>query len=193
MRTITTETQVFNFEELSEAGKRAAIDRCYDINIDHDWYQFTFDDFVYQLEAIGFSNIEINFSGFSSQGDGASFTASDIDVEKFLKSCDEWERFTALHGLIFDGELVAKISRIGNYYCHENTVDSDIECWNHTEEQGKDILELSVYVRDFVRNKSREIYKVLNEEYDYLTGDSAIIETFEANDYEFTADGKIYN
>ena len=29
-------------------------------------------------------------------------------------------------------------------------------------------------------------------EYDYLTGKEAIIETIEANDYDFTAEGELY-
>jgi len=38
-----------------------------------------------------------------------------------------------------------------------------------------------------------EDYRVmLNKEYEYLTSEEAIIETIKINDYEFTADGKIY-
>jgi hypothetical protein len=41
------------------------------------------------------------------------------------------------------------------------------------------------------KDLSNEIYKDLEKEYDYLNSDEAVIETLEANDYEFDEDGDI--
>jgi len=42
MRTI--EIQLLKFEELSEEGKKAALNNLHDINVDHDWWSFTYED-----------------------------------------------------------------------------------------------------------------------------------------------------
>ena len=43
---------------------------------------------------------------------------------------------------------------------------------------------------EFERAIKEDYRIILSNEYDYLTGDEAIIETIKANEYEFTADGK---
>ncbi len=73
----------FLFSELSSEQKAKVIEKYNDINTDHDWSQWTIDDWKEKLERQGFLSPEIYFSGFWSQGDGASFTA-EIDLEKFL-------------------------------------------------------------------------------------------------------------
>lgn len=51
---------------------------------DHDWWDDTYDSWAKLLEAVGFIDPKICFSGFWSQGDGASFT-SGIDIEKMIR------------------------------------------------------------------------------------------------------------
>ena len=41
------------------------------------------------------------------------------------------------------------------------------------------------------RDKARAIYKRLETEYNYLNSDESIIETIQANDYDFTSNGVI--
>ena len=50
---------------------------------DHEWWDCLLDDWKQALEQIGFENANIHFSGFSSQGDGTSFTA-DVDLDKLV-------------------------------------------------------------------------------------------------------------
>jgi hypothetical protein len=47
------------------------------------------------------------------------------------------------------------------------------------------------YEMDVHRAISGEILALLRREYDYLTSEEAIIETIEANEYEFTEEGKL--
>jgi hypothetical protein len=47
------------------------------------WYESVYDTWKSALEQIGFENADISFSGFWSQGDGASFTAT-IDLPRLL-------------------------------------------------------------------------------------------------------------
>jgi len=51
---------------------------------DEHWYEYIFEMWKEALCQIGFENADISFSGFWSQGDGASFIA-DVDAEKLLQ------------------------------------------------------------------------------------------------------------
>lgn len=100
MRQETITRTYLKFEELTDAQKRQVLDRYRDINTDGlDWFDFVYEDYISELKSLGFYDIDICFSGFWSQGDGASFTA-------------KHER--------------GDIYRIGRYY-HENSmcIDSD--------------------------------------------------------------------
>lgn len=44
MRKVVKEFTVYKFEELPEEGKKRALDRYYYINVDHDWWQFIYED-----------------------------------------------------------------------------------------------------------------------------------------------------
>ena len=45
-----------------------------------DWYDYVYELWKTALAQIGFGEVDISFSGFSSQGDGASFTAPLLDI-----------------------------------------------------------------------------------------------------------------
>ena len=61
------------------------LDKHYDINTDHEWYDCIIDDYVTKLDNIGFIDVDVNFSGFHSQGDGACFDCKNFDIEKLLQ------------------------------------------------------------------------------------------------------------
>jgi len=131
------------FNELSKKGQMKAIEKNRQINVDHEWFNFVFEDYTSKLKKLGFYDIKLYFTGFYSQGDGACFEA------KHKKG---------------------NITHRGLYY-HDNT----IYCENDT------VLALA-------RRISKNLYKDLESNYEYLTSNEAIIETIEANDLEFDAD-----
>jgi hypothetical protein len=45
---------------------------------------------------------------------------------------------------------------------------------------------------EFQRALGEEYLSILRKEYEYLTSEEAIIETIQANEYEFTEDGKMF-
>lgn len=51
---------------------------------DDYWAEGTIEYYTDEIERFGFDGVEINYSLGGSQGDGASFTATSIDVEQFL-------------------------------------------------------------------------------------------------------------
>lgn len=210
MEKVTLEFEVGTIEEWKEKDKEVyekILEKERHINVDYEWWDSTVESFQEELEVLGFANSDINFSGFWSQGDGASFTG-DWDSEKMLtvkelkeKGIDlsDWavELRRILKGNLKD--IKAKyatfsIKRTSHHYCHENTVDIlDAEYWNSKKkdrysippEQEDDILE-------GCRTAMKAMYRILGKEYDYLTSDEAVEETLSINEYKFDKDGKIW-
>src|SRR5258708_6719855 len=76
---------VYTFRELlvlrkegktTEKAVHKAKDWLIEGQTDHDWWRYLHELWKKALDQIGFEHAEIAFSGFWSQGDGASFTAS---------------------------------------------------------------------------------------------------------------------
>jgi hypothetical protein len=83
---------VYSFQELLDLAKEGkvqqkALERArswlQEAATDFDWYSCVVDFWKEVLNQIGFEDAKISFSGFSSQGDGASFTAT-VDLDKLV-------------------------------------------------------------------------------------------------------------
>lgn len=75
-------------EELVAINKKIyrALEREWDHqNSDEYWEEHIIDEWKAELEDMGFSDVDISYSGFSSQGDGASFTADGFDFMKWVE------------------------------------------------------------------------------------------------------------
>jgi hypothetical protein len=137
------------------------------------------------------------WSGFSSQGDGASFEgyyshrkASTVAVrrefpkdEKLHAIADGLTALQKRHGY----KLTAKIKRGygAGSYVHKYTMDADVYAGDNgaDAETAKAVLEL---MRDF----AEWIYRGLEAEYEYRMSDENVADAMEANQYEFTGDGR---
>lgn len=186
MRTISHKVEVGQLEDFSPKDQAKIIDNYRDINVDHDWWDFIYEDMIRCLETLGFYKIEIQFRGFWSQGDGASFTAmfetgSKSDLKRRLKKLDseahdiaEKARSLGFADMEFHEEELedgrVEIYRTSHHYAHENTITSDNED-----------------LKEFARAFSKLIYRQLEGEYEFLTSDEAVRETLETNEYEFDA------
>ncbi len=74
---ITKTYNVYTYNELSKEAQRKALEYNYDFNINGtEWESPVLDDRTARLEEYGFYNPKILYTGFSSQGDGACFTAT---------------------------------------------------------------------------------------------------------------------
>lgn len=136
---------------------------------DIDWYVFTYEMYESELKELGFYDIKFNFSGFYSQGDGARITCS-IPYQKAVDLLGLSSKDTD------DLHIIASQSR----YCHENTL--------HTE--GNDSI-LKHHLLIYLRNKSQDLYKSLENEYENLISNESIMEMIESNEYEFDETGKM--
>ena len=215
-----SEEETFSFKELSPEAQKHAIEENRDININYQgWEDGVTEGFKEDMEEIGISDIDISYSGFWSQGDGASFTSEDIDTRELfnaaeIRSTDALDmevenrddKDKEFHDLLDTLEDIGQLDRTrikpedlkvtiergsSNYY-HENTVSAKIEIWDEPEgweEPGRFIYDLEKQITDFIRGKCKELYSALEKEYEFLTSDETVKETLIDNDYEFDEEG----
>lgn len=187
MRTIRT--KVYKFDELSEQAKQVAIEEHRDINVDWDWYEPMFEGFKEQLEEVGFYDVDIFFSGFYSQGDGASFDGK-INPLKFAETENEKRVAKLIDNGLLEGFTIEKTS-YASHYSHEKTRYVDV--WR---DDRKNIDSVLVSLCEKIEAKrlelSKQIYNDLYKAYEELQSDEFISETLVANDYEFLSNGKMF-
>lgn len=191
---------VYKFDELSEESKQKAIEKNRDFYTDfNDWHEFVIDDWKTRLEAIGFNEPVIRFSGFWSQGDGASFTCKSIDLEKLLSAVAQCNNSHAVRTLelcmiLAENDLMqAGIADLHSNYAHERTVRLVVEQLTYSSHIKWERLaeDIQAGLDDYRVTLCSMIYKDLKEEYYYSTSDETIAEGLIANDYDFTEDGEI--
>ena len=195
MRIETEKFEVYSFKDLksNKELKEKVLQNLSDINTDYEWYDFIYDDAKTIGNYMGIEIGKIWFSGFYSQGDGACFEGhysfaknsinnikgyapKDKELHRIVKELQELQKKHFY-------QLTATIKHRGHYY-HSNCTDIQV----YKDGNYFDSEELETLLRDFME----WIYEQLENEYDYATSEEAILETIEANDYEFTGDGKIY-
>lgn len=173
----TIEVNIYKFSELSERAKQTAINNLSDINTNYEWWECVYEDA---------NEIGLKINGFDlDRGNGCSgyLTEDFMRVITLLRNshgemCDTYK--TADKYLKEYNNLVAKYSdgvKLDTV-AEENEYDFDNEA---------DELETK-----FLNSILGDYAKMLRDDYEYLTSDKAIIETIEANNYEFTEDGTQY-
>ena len=131
------EITVYRFEELEGKAKEKAQQWLVDAATGHDWYESVYDLAKEDGAKRGFEIEDIRFSGFWSQGDGASWTGS-VNVARFIEWALAQPEDTAIHRridadrhrylcfveLMKDGWIEPHINivRTSYHYVHENTV-----------------------------------------------------------------------
>lgn len=198
MHTMIKKYNIYNYQDIlnNEDLKQKVLEKYGDINVNFDgWYNFIIAEWTEKLEQLGFIDPLICFTGFYSQGDGASFTA-DIDIKLAAQKSELFtvREINLLYTLWNYGLIEAGIKRITYHYCHENT--TALECydgqlkisWTHIQ---KVVNKLWKYLEKIRYNLSKEIFKDLETEYNYLTDETTILETLKINEYEFYENGSI--
>ena len=180
------------FTELSEEQQKAALDIHRDINVDYqEWNEAVKEQFHDIMESSGFEGVESQYSGFWSQGDGASFTASNVDIEKFLRSQKRWTKYRSLHQYIQDHTFHSKVVRISHHYSHYNTTQGELHGDYYVDlspKQEKLYEELEKDIDSFVTEQGKDYYSALEKEYEYMTSDEQVKERIINNDMDFEED-----
>jgi len=174
---------LFSFDELSEESQQKLIEGFREGY--EPYYDAIYEDFSLRMsEQYGadLKTEEITWSGFWSQGDGASFIC-DFDTEVLLPILKEElnEDQVALLEEI-DAEIDCASIRTGYQYSHENTVRGKVSIYYGDAYYDRmvqineihDILENKL--TEIIREESRNLYKRLEDFYDQETEDERIVE-----------------
>lgn len=217
------EVTVYKFNELSDAAKERARDWYRQSAMHDEWWDSVYEGALEAAEALGISiDLErqgsgrvpcIYFSGFCSQGDGASWFGSYRYKKGALKAIKKLRPLSYEHG----GQTIeckgsAELHRIAqglqevqsrqfyklragvtrgrgsNLYSHSNTMHVEVE---HDDDRYRDIGDAEDDITQLLRDFADWIYSALEREDEYLNSDEVIDENMVINEYEFEEDGSI--
>lgn len=205
----TLRIKVYTFDELSDAAKekaRAWWRDCENQDFDTD---FLYEDFerVAKILGVEFDKRRVDlyggghryapkiwWTGFYSQGDGASWEGS----YAYAKGCaKEMRRYAPkdaeLHRIADELAAVQKVNAYqvralakhrGHYY-HSGCMEVDVFHNRDRELDGRFQDRVTQVLRDF----ADWMWKQLRDEYEYRMSDEQVDESIRINDYTFTADG----
>jgi len=216
MRTYTEEKTAYQFDELSDKAKERAVSDYREHSMHDGWWDCVYDDYKQKCEAAGFNSPKFQFSGFGSQGDGASFGCSfsftGDEAGKFLSQAGKAALTTLQVELRLLGESgVPELNASGHIviedsrYAHANCMKFDIpfRLWSFTGEfstEGYELMEAfeakyaeGVYesILEAARDIADDLYRDLEKEYEYLTSEETVAEMSEANEWEYDEDGRM--
>jgi hypothetical protein len=204
----TIEINLYQFDELNDKAKEQARDWYRSASAADDISEHVIEDAVEIAKRLGITFRQrdkqpcVLWSGFSSQGDGASFegsycapegSASASDLVKAYAPQDETlhaiaaslDRLQHKHGNTLDADIVHR----GRYYhaltMHLESVtarDADSELIDVDADDEQELLET-------LRGFANWIYSQLETEHDYRNSNAYVDETIRANEYDFHADG----
>ena len=170
----TVEVTIYKFNELSEEAKQKALNTLYDINVDYDWWCFTFDDAeTIGLKITGF-DLDRNRHATGEFINSAAEVAADI-FKNHGEQCETYKTATS---------FMEEWQPVFNDYMDETS-----EHYESAESEDK-LLELE---EDFLNSLLEDYSIILQNESEHLMSEKAIIESIQANDYDFTEDGDLFN
>ena len=169
---------LFTFDELPEESQQKLIEG---FRKDYDpFYDHIYDEFIKDMSEKYGADIDVDniqWSGFWSQGDGASFTC-DFDASVILPILKK-----ALHeddAAYFEKqelEIDASSIRVTSLYCHEHTVSGNLILYGEPCERSDKIHGLlEDHLTAIIRDSCTDLYEKLKEEYERAISDDAMIE-----------------
>ena len=191
----TIRTKVYKFNELSDKAKQVAINWYRDAQSDiNALEEMCFDEWCKdKATEKGFDNIAVSYSLSCSQGDGLSFSG-DMDIMRFLKEANPNVSLKRLS--IISNYIAFKLKPNNRRYCHASKGDVDIYLDYHRREHPnvENIVNRTIYHVEVVYMAlCKELEKDGYQWIDDADSDETIIETIEANEYEFYVTGVNFN
>lgn len=197
---LAAEKTSYRLEDLSGRAKRRALETLAGWATDHDWWDCIYPDFTEIAGMLGVvvAERDISFTGFWSQGDGASFTGAYYYAKGAAKAIRAYApRDTELHAIADTLQDVQRrnfyklstaIDRIGRY-CHEGTMrfttELDMPGWRSVDDDDAEAI------AEAMCDLARWLYGRLEAEYEYLTSEEALTENADVNEYRFDAEGAV--
>jgi hypothetical protein len=181
MKTIVIPEQkinVYPFAELSEDAQKNVLNYLWDINVDYEWWESTYDDAENSGLKLESFNLDRNKHATGKFTESA-FECADLIIKNHGTSCETHKTSVQFHkdrdALVekySDGVSKDRVAEGKEY-------DFDEEC---------DDLET-----EFISSLLEDYANILQTEYEYLTSKEAIIKTINANEYTFEEDGTMRN
>lgn len=190
------QTPVYKFEELSETAKDHAKTV---LNTFEFGAESVLEDLKTIAEILGFYDVTPRYSGFWSQGDGASFTGRYKYAKGAPKAIKEYSNDAELlriaEGLqalqrvnFYHLRATLSLGSRSNHYCHENTINFEVyDSETEYRALGGALEDLPELARDLMR----WLYSALEREYNYCNSDEYIKDHCESNGYEFDVNGNL--
>ena len=162
----TIEIKVYKFKELDKQTKEKVIDNYRYINVeDFQWYDWIKDDF----NRLGLEIQEFDLGRRNY-------------VKIYIDNLEETSK-SILHEF-GDSVLIKQTAK--NYIDEYEKIQANFK-------EDEDIeRELEILDDQYEKEYSEDILSYLRSNYEQDISDEAVIDTIEANDYDFTTDGKIY-
>lgn len=208
--------ELFKYSELSEPAKEKAREHFCASWMHDDWWDCTYEAMKEEgHHKHGFYINDIRFSGFWSQGDGASWSGS-VDVADWIASKPteyQQQPLTQIFlALLDEGWIESKVlvSFNSSHYCHENTMSvANIDHYYRLDDGsvmemgmlkgaevgelikllGETLATLDMRLTEDCKAFAREVYKQLQEDYESQTSDESVSETYDANQAWFRENG----
>ena len=212
-----TTTQSLAFDELNHYGKANAMSRYNDTP--DDWAQEIIAHAKQDAPARGFHVEEVSWSGFSSQGDGASWLGT-VHLPSFIEYHNkpdnyDYTQYFVLSELIKDGwtDTSIGVTRHSFYYNHSGTMRLEDISNNFHDANGDSCIdagileganvyelmrsisvdsrltELQQWAENEARNYANDIYSQLRDEYDEYVGEERFKEVCDINGWRFDING----
>lgn len=123
------EVEIYKYGELSESAQQKARE-WYIEGMDYEWWEGAYEMAIEDGKEKGFYIDKIFFSGFHSQGDGASWTGQ-VDVRQWLETHEKDSIGLSAWCQLVQEDIISKHVKVeanNAHYCHESTMNfSDVE------------------------------------------------------------------
>ena len=206
------ETTVYLIHELPDTDKETARSWYREHCLDHNWYQYVFDDFETICDILGITlgtspvhlhngktrdAPHIYFRGFWSEGDGACFAGAYAYASNSKHAIRTHAPKDAELHRIADTlqaaqkrnfyQLSAVIAHRGRYY-HHYTMEIEPERESPTMQPMTEDAEEEIATA--FRDLAVWLYRQLEQEYEYCSSDSQVDEVLTINEWTFTEHGE---
>jgi hypothetical protein len=170
MKTITLNT--YKFSELSEEAKEKVINKLYDLNVDYEWWESVCED----AKNIGLKITSFDLERNRNAEGEFILSANEVAQNIFNEHGESCETYKTAQSFMNDWQPV-----------FNNYMDEMHEDYERQESEDK-LMDIE---NEFLKSILEDYSIILQKEYEYLTSEAAIIESIEANDYDFYESGEL--
>jgi hypothetical protein len=184
------------FKKLPEQLQNKVLDQHRDWNVsDSHWTEPIIEQFKDRMTGYGLQIDNVWWSGFYSQGDGASCDGSSHRLPQFVEHPDlpNFHKYAD----IFDLESCSANWRSSGFYSHSGTINFELRDGRCTTADSNTFLEraqevmvasdtvrLDELIKDletWMRAQCDQLFSDFEDEYEHQTSDEAILETLDCN------------